>query len=159
MTNSPEPINSNQIPESLPKTNYPEPFKALMNDRIKRKLGNHFGLSNFGVNLTTLQCGGMSALKHCHSHQDEFIYIIEGTVTLIYGDREYVMNEGDCMGFKAGENTAHQLVNKSSGIVTYLEIGDRSANDEVTYPDDDLAGKFNENGKWQFLHKNGEPYS
>ena len=55
---------------------------------------------------------------------------------------EYVMNEGDCMGFKAGENTAHQLVNKSSDIVTYLEIGDRSANDEVTYPDDDLEAKL-----------------
>ena len=128
-----------------------------MNDRVKRKLGNYFGLTNFGINLTTSQSGGISALKHYHSQQDEFIYILEGVATLIYGDREYVMEEGDCIGFKAGENIAHQLVNNSSEIVRYLEIGDRSQDDQVNYPDDDLQAKLNQYGNWQFSHKDGNP--
>ncbi len=157
MTKHTKPIQASQIPAETAQSLYPEPFKTMMDGRIKRKLGNHFGLSNFGVNLTELQPHAMSALKHCHSKQDEFIYVISGSPTLIYGKQEFELTAGDCFGFKAGTGIGHQLVNQSDGVVTYLEIGDRS-NDHVIYPDDDLIAQSTDTGAWEFLHKDGTPY-
>lgn len=129
--------------------------------RSKRKLGEQFGLTNFGVNLTQLAPGVLiSALSHHHSRQDEFIYILSGTAILRLGDNEQVMTAGDCMGFKAGSPLGHQLVNRSAEEVVYLEVGDRTRGDAVTYPEDDLA-LFNAraDGTWAISHKDGTPYS
>lgn len=154
----PQPIPAHIINPSKRKSAYPTPFAEMMDGRTKRKLGNHFSLSNFGVNLTELVPGAISALKHAHTTQDEFIYILSGTATLLYGEEQYVMQAGDCMGFKANEQIAHQLKNSSDKLLQYLEIGDRSAGDQVNYPDNDLIAKSDMKGNWQFLHKNGEPY-
>jgi len=153
-----KPIKATKIIANSVKTNYPEPFAALMNGRIKKKLGDHFDLTNFGINLTELSPGSMSALKHKHLKQDEFIYILSGTATLVYGNMEYQMSSGECFGFKCGNEVAHQLLNKSKNPVVYLEIGDRTSGDEVEYPDDDLCANLKEDGSWFFLHKDGTPY-
>ena len=153
-----KPISAKEVQANSKRSLYPEPFKSMMNSRVKRKLGQYFGLTKFGINLTELLPGGMSAIKHHHSQQDEFIYILSGTPTLIYGEEEYLMNPGDCFGFKHGDNIGHQLINKSDSLVVYLEIGDRSADDKVVYPDDDLSAKFQQDGSWLFLHKDGTPY-
>ena len=129
-----------------------------MNDREKRKLGDMFGLSNFGVNLTVLAPGGSSALQHKHSKQDEFIYVLEGNPTLQIGDDEHQMAPGDCCGFPAGAEDAHHLVNRKESPVCFLEVGDRTAGDEVTYPNDDIAAAMDANGHWEFRHKDGTLY-
>jgi len=129
-----------------------------VNGRVKRKLGDFFDLKNFGVNLTTLAPGSMSALKHQHAQQDEFVYVLSGTPTLVSGSREYVLSPGECVGFKAGGESAHHLVNRSENMVTYLEIGDRTSGDEVVYPDDDICAKSKADGTWTFTHKDGRPY-
>jgi uncharacterized cupin superfamily protein len=156
--NTDKPIKAEAIAESRSKTLYPEPFAALMDGRSKRKLGDHFGLENFGINLTKLSPGAMSALKHRHLKQDEFIYILSGTPTLVYGEKEYEMAPGDCFGFKCNNGVAHHLVNNSNSQVVYLEIGDRTPGDQVEYPDDDLLALSSKNGSWAFLHKDGTPY-
>ena len=102
--------------------------------------------------------GAISALSHHHSKQDEFIYILEGTATLLQGDDEYQMSPGDCMGFKAGAGVASQLVNRSSEPMVYLEVGDRTVGDEVDYPGDDLKATQQMNGMWKFTHKDGRLY-
>ncbi|HEU0305717.1 MAG TPA: cupin domain-containing protein [Lysobacter sp.] len=136
---------------------YPEPFASMVAGRAKRALGEVFGLKNFGVNLTRLAPGSRSALRHAHSHQDEFVFVLEGTATLVTDVGENVLLAGMCAGFAAGSGDAHQLVNRSDSDVVYLEIGDRSAGDDVTYPDDDLAARMVD-GRWRFLHKDGRPY-
>jgi uncharacterized cupin superfamily protein len=156
--NNVKPINAERIPEYSGKSLYPEPFASMVKNRTKRKLGDHFGLTNFGVNFTTLAPSSISALKHHHSKQDEFIYIISGTPTLIYGDKKYLLSSGDCFGFKANSGIAHQLLNKSLSNVIYFEVGDRTPNDSVTYPDDDLAFVQQDDGAWTVLHKDGSPY-
>jgi uncharacterized cupin superfamily protein len=153
-----KPISANEIARSEIATVYPEPFAPLMSGRVKRKLGNHFGLTNFGVNLTTLEPGAISALMHHHSKQDEFIYVLQGTPTLRLNDTQYNLIAGDCMGVKANQELACQLVNNSAEIVVYLEIGDRSEGDEVEYPKDDLKAKLQSNGVWLFTHKDGREY-
>ncbi len=152
-----KPINALNIEPNKIKSNYPEPFLTLMNKREKRRLGDFFGLNNFGVNLTILEPDGISALYHQHSIQDEFIYILEGSPILKTHDGEFELNAGDCMGFKAG-GTPHQLINKSTNKVIYLEISDRLPNDSATYPNDDIAANQDENGKWIFSHKDGTKY-
>jgi uncharacterized cupin superfamily protein len=128
-----------------------------MEGRTKRVLGNLFGLSNFGVNLTTLAPGGSSALRHAHSKQDEFIYILAGHPTLHTDAGRQRLAPGMCAGFKAGTGDAHRLLNETDAEVLYLEVGDRTAGDEAHYPDDDLVAR-EVGGGWQFFHKDGQPY-
>ena len=136
---------------------YPEPFASRMKGRVKRPLGDLFGLSNFGVNLTHLLPGSGSALRHAHAKQDEFIYIIQGHPVLVSNAGETQLSPGMCAGFKAGTGNAHQLLNKSIEEVIYLELGDRSAGDSVVYPDDDIQA-ISIDGQWTFSHKDGSPY-
>jgi uncharacterized cupin superfamily protein len=136
---------------------YPEPFASRMQGRVKRQLGDLFGLSNFGVNLTQLLPGAGSALRHAHAKQDEFIYILQGHPVLVTNAGETQLSPGMCAGFKAGTGNAHQLLNRSNEEVTYLELGDRSAGDSVVYPDDDIQAALVD-GKWKFSHKDGSPY-
>jgi uncharacterized cupin superfamily protein len=149
-------INAENVPF---KTNsvYPKVFQSRITGRIKQALGNFAGLKNFGVNLVTLKPGGCSALRHWHTKQDEFIYIIQGEATLITNAGEEMMTAGMMAGFPAGEADGHQLVNKSSEIIIYLEVGDRTPEDEVYYPDDDLIAKSSGDG-WIFTHKDGALY-
>ena len=146
-----------QVAPRAKPSNYPEPFASRMEGREKRPLGDLFGLSNFGVNLTRLSPGAGSALRHAHSKQDEFIYILQGHPILITDAGETQLSPGMCAGFKAGTGNAHQLVNRTSDEVHFLEVGDRSAGDSAQYPDDDLKALLVE-GKWQFAHKDGSPY-
>jgi uncharacterized cupin superfamily protein len=116
-------------------TNYPEPFKAMVAGRSRQRLGQFAGLKNFGVNLVKLEPGSYSALRHWHSHQDEFIYILEGELTLITDAGEQILTPGMAAGFPAGEANGHHLVNRSSVVGVYLEVGDRTPNDVGTFPD------------------------
>jgi uncharacterized cupin superfamily protein len=157
-TMSQSPVSAESIPAQERKTIYPKPYSSLVEGRIKRKLGDFFGLTNFGVNLTCLSPGSVSALLHHHSKQDEFIYVLEGTPTLVLGNNEYLLEAGDCYGFKAGAGVAHQLVNKSEKPVKYIEIGDRTEGDEAEFPNDDLKALQLPNGVWALTHKDGRPY-
>lgn len=139
-------------------SNYPEPYAARVSDREKRALGEVFGLRNFGVNLTRLPPGTISALRHWHSRQDEFIYVLQGHPVLVTDSGETPLGPGLCAGFRAGVGNAHHLVNRSDEDVIYLEIGDRTRGDAMTYPDDDLAAVIGADGGWQFAHKDGRPY-
>jgi uncharacterized cupin superfamily protein len=154
----PQPLTATTVSATMGQTNYPESFASLVAGRLKRKLGDVFGLTQFGVNLTQLAPGAISALFHAHSQQDEFIFILEGNPTLLVGDREFSLQTGECYGFKAGTGIAHQLINRSQGTVTYLEIGTRSAGDQVDYPCDDLKAVLLEDGGWQMTHKDGTKY-
>lgn len=136
---------------------YPEPYAARMAGREKRALGDLFGLRNFGVNLTTLAPGAISALRHAHTTQDEFVYVLEGRPVLRSDAGATPLAPGMCAGFRAGSGDAHQLCNPGPGTVVYLEVGDRSPDDEVGYPEDDLIAR-RVDGRWRFLHKDGQPY-
>jgi uncharacterized cupin superfamily protein len=152
------PLNAQDVAPRAKRSVYPEPFATRMEGRTKRVLGDLFGLSNFGVNMTTLHPGGSSALRHAHSKQDEFIYVVAGHPTLLDENGRTPLAPGMCVGFKAGTGNAHCLVNESQEEVTYLEVGDRSAGDEVSYPDDDLVARFVEGG-WRFFRKDGSAYA
>lgn len=138
-------------------SNYPEPFASRMKSRQKRPLGELFGLTNFGVNLTRLQPGGTSALRHAHTRQDELVYILEGRPILHTDAGETQLSPGMCAGFKAGTGDGHRLLNRTGEDVVYLEAGDRTPGDTVTYPDDDIQAVLVE-GQWRFARKDGTPY-
>lgn len=150
-------INASEAPLRARPSVYPSVLAARVKGREKRPLGDLFGLSNFGVNLTRLLPGAASSLRHAHAKQDEFIYIIEGNPTLHTDEGKLQLSPGMCAGFKAGTGNAHTLINESSDDVVYLEIGDRTDGDEVIYPDDDLCASF-AGGTWLFFHKDGTPY-
>jgi uncharacterized cupin superfamily protein len=138
-------------------TIYPPPYAATVAGRAKRALGDQFGLSQFGVNLTVLAPGSSSAERHWHEKEDEFIFILEGEVVLIDDDGEHLLTPGMCAGFKAGDPNAHKLVNRSSLPVTLLEVGTRSESDRAHYPDADRAAE-KEGGKFRITRKDGTAY-
>ena len=136
---------------------YPEPFKSRVAARRKQRLGGALGLRNFGVNLTTIPAGAVSALRHWHSHEDEFIYVVSGELILLTNGGEQQLTPGMCAGFPAGKPDAHCLINRTSRDAVYLEVGDRRPEDAVTYPDDNLAGRATPQGR-RFTRKDGTPY-
>ncbi len=144
-------------PKRAKPSNYPEPFASQMAGREKRPLGDLFGLSNFGVNLTKLAPGAVSALRHTHTKQDEFVFVLEGHPTLHTDEGRTLLSPGMCAGFKAGTGNGHRLINETSQEVVYLEVGDRSPEDAGHYPDDDIKAVLMD-GKWSFQRKDGTPY-
>jgi uncharacterized cupin superfamily protein len=138
-------------------TIYPSQYAASIKGREKRVLGDAFGLSQFGVNLTLLQPGASSSERHWHKIEDEFIYVVDGEITLVDEAGEHLLKTGMCAGFKAGVPNGHKLVNKSAAPATYLEIGTRSAEELATYPDADMIG-IKENHKFRFTRRDGTPF-
>ena len=153
------PVAAVSVPAPEGGTVYPPPLDKVVAGRRKRKLGEFFGLSNFGVNLTTLQPGAASALLHHHSRQDELVYVLSGHPTLVLGEREYVLQAGDCFGQAAGSGIGSQLVNRGDTEAVFLEVGDRTVGDQVEYPQDDLKAEQLANGAWLITHKDGTPYA
>jgi uncharacterized cupin superfamily protein len=159
MPDTPAPVAlvAAEVPPRTRPSVYPEPFARRMQGREKRALGDAFGLTHFGVNLTRLAPGAMSALRHAHTRQDEFVYILEGHPTLVTDAGATPLAPGMCAGFRAGTGDGHHLRNETAAEVLYLEIGDRSPGDAASYPDDDLQAALHE-GCWVFRHKDGTPY-
>jgi uncharacterized cupin superfamily protein len=139
-------------------SSYPDQFKAAVAGRSKRRLGDALGLTIFGVNLTTIAPGAQSALRHWHSAQDEFIYLLEGELVLVTDEGEQVLQPGMCAGFPAGKASGHHLINRSHRDAVYLEVGDRSRNDAVTYPDNNIALSATSDGSRRFTKKDGTPF-
>lgn len=160
MSDKPTPIavTAADVPARSKPSIYPQPFASRMAGREKRQLGDLFGLTNFGVNLTRLAPNAVSALRHAHTKQDEFIYVLQGQPTLHTDEGRTRLSPGMCAGFKAGTGNGHCLINETAEEVVYLEVGDRTPGDEGSYPDDDLKAMLVE-GKWKFVHKDGTPYA
>ena len=127
---------------------YPAEFQAEHKGRHKQALGDVVGLTQFGVNISRIEPGAATALRHWHEQEDEFIYMLDG---------ETVLKPGDAAGFKAGSGIAHKLVNRGSRDAVYFEVGTRAKAERVHYPDVDLVMERDEKGR-RYLHRNGEPY-
>jgi uncharacterized cupin superfamily protein len=136
-------------------TNYPEPYRSVVAGRARQRLGNAVSLDQFGVNLTRLKPGAQSAQRH--AAEDEFVFILEGTLVLCENGGETVLRAGDAAGFKASVPNGHCLVNRSTQDAVYLEIGTRAAREQVDYPDIDLRFRKEGNGM-TYMRKSGEPY-
>ena len=119
-------VSAAEVPPRATPSVYPEPFASRMSGREKRALGDLFGLKNFGVNLTRLAPTAVSSLRHAHTKQDEFIYILHGRPTLHTDEGKTRLSPGMCAGFKAGTGNGHCLMNETSEEVVYLEVGDRT---------------------------------
>jgi uncharacterized cupin superfamily protein len=138
-------------------TIYPQPYAAALEGRAKRALGDLFGLSQFGVNLTVLAPGTASAERHWHESEDEFVYVLEGELVLIDDGGEHVLSAGMCAGFKAGVANGHKLVNRSAHPAMVLEIGTRIEGDRAHYPEADMIA-MKIDGKFRITRKDGTPY-
>ena len=136
---------------------YPEPYRSRMGDRAKKKLGNVCGLTRFGVNLVSLGAGGQSALRHWHTLEDEFVYVLAGEVVLISDEGEQTLRAGMCAGYPAGKRSAHHFINRSDAPAQSLEVGNRIDGDNAFYPDDDLLWMETEGGTIA-AHKDGRRY-
>ncbi|MBS0373269.1 MAG: cupin domain-containing protein [Proteobacteria bacterium] len=134
---------------------YPKPFDEPCAARTRRRLGQAGGLSDFGVNYMTLAPGGWSSQRHWHSHEDEFVYVLEGELTLIEDQGETLLRAGECAAFPKGSGNGHHLVNRSTATAVYLEAGSRHPADVATCSDIDVKSA---NADGRFVHKDGSPY-
>jgi uncharacterized cupin superfamily protein len=137
-------------------TGYPSQYNAHSADRLRQRLGDAGGLTDFGVNLTRLPPGNWSSQRHWHSHEDEFVYLLEGELTLVEDGCETQLRAGDCAAFPKGTVDGHHMINRSSSVAVYLEIGSRHDSDVTTCSDVDMLSS---NADGRFLRKDGTPYS
>ena len=135
---------------------YPPPFAAACADRIRQRLGDAGGLTDFGINLMRLPPGNWSSQRHWHSHEDEFVYVLAGELTLVEDGGETVLRAGDCAAFPKGSGNGHHMINKSDAVAIYLEVGSRNLEDLTTCADIDLMSS---NTDGRFVHKDGTAYS
>ena len=148
-------------PATIPEkrgSGYPEPFRSRMGERVKRRLGDACGLTKFGVNLVTLAPGAQSALRHWHTLDDEFVYVLSGEVVLATNDGDQVLRAGMAAGYPAGKKDAHHFINRSKKPAKYLEMGTNVPGDTAFYPDDDLRLIETENDGMVYAHKDGRRY-
>ena len=136
-------------------TGYPAEFNAQCAERTRRRLGDAGGLVDFGVNLMTLPPGGWSSQRHWHSHEDEFVYVLDGELTLVEDDGETVIVAGECAAFPKGSGNGHHLQNRSATLAVYLEVGSRDPGDLTTCSDVDMMSS---NVDGRFTRKDGTPY-
>jgi uncharacterized cupin superfamily protein len=134
-------------------SNYPPPFDAPCRAQSSQRLARHAGLTLFGVNLTVIEPGAWSSQRHWHSHEDEFVWVLDGELTLITDDGEEVLRAGDCAAFKRGDPDGHHLVNKSDRPARVLEIGNSDPRDRCTYPDIDMVAEGP-----AYTRRDGTPY-
>lgn len=136
---------------------YPAPFHLTGMNKYRRRLGDAAGLTQFGVNLLVLEPGAWSGQRHWHSAEDEFVYILEGEVTLVTSAGKEVLGPGDCAGFKAGDPDGHHLINTSDKPAKLLEVGSRKPGEDVCeYSDIDLRAPADIPRR--YTHKDGTPY-
>jgi uncharacterized cupin superfamily protein len=117
--------------------------------------GQRRRLTDFGVNLMRLPPGNWSSQRHWHSDEDEFVYVLEGELTLIEDGGETVLRAGDCAAFPKNSGNGHHLINKSGAMAVYLEVGARSPADVTICSDIDMMSS---NADGRFVHKDGTPY-
>ena len=137
--------------------NYPDMFAGPVKAREKHVIGDALGLTQFGVNVVRLKPGVMSAQRHWHSREDEFVIVLEGELALVTESGEQMLRSGMAAGFPAGGKDGHHLVNWSDQDAVYLEVGARDPEDDVDYPDIDLIRR-KKDGQRAFFHKDGTPY-
>jgi len=137
---------------------YPPVYRGPLEGRMRRRLGEALELTKFGVNLCHLPPGGWSSQRHWHSSQDEFVYVLEGEVTLITDAGEQVLGPGAAAGFPAGRADGHHFVNRGSVTAVLLEVGDRPAQESVDYPDIDMKADLVRGRPGRFTRKDGSDF-
>ena len=135
---------------------YPAPFDAPMAGRIRQRLGDAAGLTQFGVNLLQLMPGAWSSQRHWHLEEDEFVFVLSGEVVLVTDAGEEILRPGDCAGFAKGKRDGHHLINRSrTQAALCLDIGTRSEADFCGYPDIDM---IIDSKVGKYTHRDGTPY-
>jgi len=147
-------IDITKVPERRG-VGYPPPFDTLSAERVRQRLGNAGGLADFGINLMRLPPGNWSSQRHWHSHEDEFVFVLEGELVLVEDGGETVLRTGDCAAFPKGTGNGHHMINRSDAVAVYLEMGSRHPDDVTTCSDIDMMST---NADGRFVHKDGAPY-
>jgi uncharacterized cupin superfamily protein len=133
---------------------YPPRFAGPCADRVRQRLGDAGGLTDFGVNLMRLPAGNWSSQRHWHSHEDEFVYVLAGELTLVEDAGETLLRAGDCAAFPKNSGDGHHLINRSRETAVYLEVGSRQPADVTVCSDVDMMSA---NADGRFTHKDGSP--
>jgi len=139
-------------------SSYPPPYNESATLYEAVELGDAAGLTQFGVGIETLLPGGISSQRHWHENEDEFLYMLSGEAVLVENDGEHLIHAGDAVGWKAGVENGHHLINRSDKSAVFLIMGSRAKSDGVHYPDIDLHYS-RKDGVRQYSHKNGTPYA
>ena len=144
--------------EAVSRSGYPEPFRSRVLPRSKRGLGDALGLTRIGINFTILAPGKESSMRHWHTHEDEFVFVLEGEVVLRTEAGEQLLTAGMCAAFPAGTEDGHQLINRSTADAVYLEISNRDTADHAHYTDPDVDLAWSPpHARGRFTRRDGSP--
>lgn len=137
---------------------YPEPYAGQMKGRSSQRLGELAGLTQFGVNIVTLEPGAVASLRHWHLREDEFAMVLEGDLILVEDEGETPMAPGDCAAWKAGVANGHRFVNRSDRPARFLIVGTKAPEEVATYSDVDMQIHI-AGGKARFTYRDGSDWT
>lgn len=155
-TPRPNVLRAGTVPAETCANNYPAVF-ADLGHAEDVALSDAGGLSQFGAFVEILHPGGLTSLRHWHEEEDEFLYVLDGSVTLLENDGPRLIGPGTCVCWPAGVANAHCLKNDGTEPATLFIAGSRFAEDTIHYPDIDLH-YTRRNGLRTFAMKDGTPY-
>lgn len=122
----------------LSRSIYPEPYRSRVLPREVRRLGDALGLTRIGVNLVHVLPGKESSMRHWHTHEDEFLYMLEGELMLRTEGGEQLLRAGMCAGFAAASEDGHHCINRSEQPAVYLVVSNRDPQDTAYYSDPEV---------------------
>ena len=134
---------------------YPSPFDEPCRAQSCQRLARYAGLTQFGVNVTVIATGAWSSQRHWHSHEDEFVWVLDGELTLVTDAGEETLRAGDCAAFAKNTGNGHHMINRSDTTAVYLEVGSRSRDDLTNCSDIDMKSAAADG---HFVHKDGSRY-
>ena len=110
------------------------PWKKLPGATTFKKLGHYGGGSQVGVGIDVMKPGQYSNRFHYHLSEEEHVFILKGSATLVLGNSRYVMKERDYCCFPAGQRAGHHLFNHTKENCVFMTIGDNKPDDIACFP-------------------------
>jgi uncharacterized cupin superfamily protein len=99
------------------------------------ELSDAGGLTQFGAYLQVLDPGARTSDRHWHEREDEFLYVVAGTPTVIENDGPHLLQPGDACCWPGGVANAHTVENRSDAPCSIIILGTRVGDDRCHYPD------------------------
>jgi uncharacterized cupin superfamily protein len=124
-----------ELPESA--TDEPEAYRG----RAVR-FGPQIGAAEIGGSVYELQPGQRNCPYHYEYGREEWMIVLDGTVTVRHPDGEREYERGDVVCFPEGPAGAHQSVNHSDRPARLLMLSTVRLPAISVYPDSDKIGAF-----------------
>ncbi|MEZ4742901.1 MAG: GNAT family N-acetyltransferase [Bdellovibrionota bacterium] len=117
------------------------------------RLTNRLGLKSLGIWYESLAPGCRSSFPHAHTHEEEFVFVLKGNLTVWLNGYAKEITKGEFVGFPSNTGLSHTLINNSNEPVVYICVGETAEflDEKINYPLNPLRNKECERNGWLWV--------